>query len=203
MEKKMTVFIQSMILFILSMSFCPMAYSDRLYPFGKLFTTPNQRSILDSQRYLELGDGLNTPTTEPEFMADPVNRIKLSGVFIRSDGTQMVWINGRSELSDGGVAHDVMVLPSERNKESAMLTVDRKIKTLKPGQIWVLQGNQLKEGYEYAPLPPKDTPNSKDTIQANFLETKKNTHKDTDYKRSTSLIQSAKNSKNRQQPQPN
>ncbi len=55
---------------------------------GRLFFTPEQRSLLDLAR--------RTQTAAPSAGEDGAG-VTLSGIVVRSDGRQTVWINGRAQ----------------------------------------------------------------------------------------------------------
>lgn len=116
--------------------------------FGRLFTTPEQRRALEA---LKLNQ--ETPNEAPELEAQivaaptPVNapsELRFSGFIQRSDGNYAIWINGQSALSyqDSPVTEAQFLA-----EDQAMLRVGKQQALMKPGQIWSLESNTVREGY--------------------------------------------------------
>ncbi len=100
-------------------------------PLGRLFMTPEERRALDAAR---------TPLTDPDdpdaaIHATAASRVVLNGVLKRSDGPDVVWINGQPA---GGkdAALQVHRGPDRQNAVTLLDTADGRSVTLKPGQSW-------------------------------------------------------------------
>lgn len=126
------------------------------YPFGRVFTTQEERKILDDWR--RNGnvpeENVEAAATEKTVQKSFLKKIELSGYMLREDGSAMVWINGKSELSSTG---DTV---KTSNPNSGTLSVYHKGKRarLKPGQAWMVEENQVKESYEVT--APKLSPSA-------------------------------------------
>ena len=129
-------------------------FADSKYPFSRLFTSSEERQWLDELR--EKGSvNVNAENTNVNMHSTAVNynnrKVKLSGVLITEGGKRVVWVDGRSELSKKFEPEKVKVVPSLFDKDKVTLKVDKKLKHLKPGQVWLVDDNNLKEGYEVKP----------------------------------------------------
>jgi hypothetical protein len=91
----MTKSIRTTILILLwGVSFYPFAYAANL---GRLFTTPEERGVLDAgrSRISDTQTGKREGRKEPEPLElEPPPRIIFNGLMTRSQGPTIVWING-------------------------------------------------------------------------------------------------------------
>ena len=143
---------------VFSLLFLPtLAQAQPAYPFDRIFTTPEERRMLDAQRRGEVADAPSGPAVE---VAPETDAVRFSGYVLRSDGSQNVWIDGKSNLGQE-VAGTASAAGAEygrlRAGEGSMEFRARDSRQrLKPGQVWLLNRNEVVEGYEApadAPLP--------------------------------------------------
>lgn len=121
------------------------------YPFGRIFTTSEERKILDHWRRTG-----NMPQNEEISAAVPktqqesaLKKIELSGFILREDGSSVVWVNGKSVLSP---SKDAVKTSSPRSSGGSISVYhDGKRARLKPGQAWMVEDNTVKEVYEVTP----------------------------------------------------
>lgn len=124
---------------------------------GRLFTTPKERAQLDKIRR---NTGLSKQGSEGQVKmeqqpnTDSLN-VNVNGVVIRSDGKNVVWVNGKSKLMDR-TANDLKLNTSDLSKQKieVPVSVPHRNITLKPGQIYdadtgsVVEAYQLKEDHK-------------------------------------------------------
>ena len=126
-------------------------------PLGRLFTTPAERSNLDYLRQTKknLPAVVNTPTentmaeTAPVVLPDAIN---MQGYVKRNDGKQgTVWINNNA-MQEGSGNKDVQVgrLPTNSNRVPIRLPANGKNLTLKAGQVYDPENNQVREAKSHA-----------------------------------------------------
>lgn len=124
--------------------------------FGRLFTTPKERALLDLQRQQ---NGFSKPIiTSVEVDAKgsdaaPVEAqpqsFKLSGILLRADGQQQVWINGKLQplqKKNGVRQSGNMVMPTSAALKIPIKKQDQ-YTTLKPGQVWNPNSRKTTESY--------------------------------------------------------
>ncbi|WP_107979972.1 hypothetical protein [Pseudoduganella sp. UC29_71] len=93
---------------------------------GRLFTTPQERALLDARRD---GSAIESqPTAGPALPPSPPAPIQLNGVIQRSNGQTTVWLND-APLSE----RDGKVLP---DRSVSLRLPSGKQVTLKPGQSY-------------------------------------------------------------------
>lgn len=132
--------------------------SDEVSSFGRLFTSPEQRVTLNgmreqialdanfvNQKIAETVDATSTKTSPGK-----TQDIQLSGYILREDGTAMIWINGRSELS-GLDSRELKTSTPRANQSQITVRVDGQARSLKPGQVWSPTSNHVQESYLNAP----------------------------------------------------
>ncbi len=157
---------------ILAISLCPSALSDNIEnegqigragtyldklpseefeTFDRLFTTTEQRRFLDRKRLNgDTGDNVELITNNPKTSVDNViekPEVRLSGVLLREDGRNMVWVNGQSELS---TRQDKTVKANKPKSGSISVSVHSQQRSarLKPGQVWLLDQRRVEESYK-------------------------------------------------------
>ena len=72
--------------------------------FGRVFSTPMERQRIDAYR---AGIDTGLPMVEVpgqseeagESASQAANKVRFSGYLVRSDGSQMLWVDGRNELN--------------------------------------------------------------------------------------------------------
>ncbi len=123
------------------------AQAESGYPFGKIFSSPEQRRALDEYRRSGKSQALEQPGSgETGSAVRATDQVEFSGYVVRSDGSQTVWIDGSSEIGDfGGAAgarHDKV------RAGSAVFSARQSRAALKPGQTWLLNEGKVLESYE-------------------------------------------------------
>ena len=123
-----------MALFVCSMivAWVNMAHADS---FGRLFTTPEQRAVLDKMRRhpydMRAGKKLD------ENAAVVKKGLVINGVVVRGDGKNTVWVNGKNNFKTNKPEVGVEVRSQNIKSDSVTITLFNLNKrvTLKPGQI--------------------------------------------------------------------
>lgn len=107
---------------------------------GRLFIDPVQREKLEAVRR-----GTYKAETEQE---SRVSNVRVNGIVIRSDGDNVVWINGESTL-DGISAEGIRVNPDAADARSyrVPIRIDGKVVGIKPGQNWSEGTGTVKDNY--------------------------------------------------------
>jgi hypothetical protein len=101
---------------------------------GRLFWSPEQRRTLDQQR--DSGTRGVTPVGDPGPGLQPSDpSVLLSGVVRRSDGHDVVWINGK-RAEQAGPAIRVQRGPDSQNRVRIADADQGTSALLKPGQRW-------------------------------------------------------------------
>lgn len=117
--------------------------------FGRLFTSPQERRALDNLRrnIQPIGPepGLLAPVAIDPVQLEVPTEVRFSGFIKRADGRYAVWINGQSNLSRATPP----IEQASFNDESpyATLRSNQQQAIIKPGQIWSLDTNTVREGY--------------------------------------------------------
>ena len=127
-------------------------------PFKRLFTTVEERDVLNKNRFNFLGDTtINIDENNKNSLAEVVEKereedanrkIIFSGLVVRPDGKNVVWIDGRSQYSGDPKPEDVKAVPLRRDPLKVSIRANRRIKTLKPGQVWTMSDNSVQESFE-------------------------------------------------------
>ncbi len=107
---------------------------------GRLFVDVEQREKLEAVRR-----GTYDKEIEQE---SRVSNVRVNGVMMRSDGENVVWINGESTL-DGEPVKGVKVNPDTADSETynVQVQIDGKRVKLKPGQNWSEGTGTIKDNY--------------------------------------------------------
>ena len=118
------------------------------YPFARVFTTAEQRQALDQNREKLLSGKemveLDTVVVSTQNIAD--DKFVLSGLLIRGDGKTQVWVNGESELSENKQTYGRYRLREQALADKRVrLRYDDKYRTMKPGQVWMVDEGVVKE----------------------------------------------------------
>jgi hypothetical protein len=135
-----TVKIQLSFAFILMLSAVPVLSEESIEGLGKLFIDPEQREKLEAVRR-----GTYNAEAEKE---SRLSNIRVNGLMLRSDGENVVWINGESTLG-GKEIQGLSVNPSSVDTESykVQINVDGKRVNIKPGQNWSEGTGTIKDNY--------------------------------------------------------
>lgn len=117
---------------------CAADYDER--SLGKLFTTPAERSKIDSEKSGDV----------PQFTSRRVapTSIKVDGVIVRSKGKNTVWINGNRTSGNrivGGVK--VFAASVSKNNLKVPVLVDGRTVRIKPGQSWSEETDSIVDSY--------------------------------------------------------
>lgn len=147
------------------------------YPFDRVFTTPAQRQLLDTQRRSH--GGVKIDQVRPQISTDKEKtnydgkEITLSGILLSEDGEPVYWINGKqAEKTVSGVEKDrqpqVVSQPNDSNKVSVQY--ESKVKSMKPGQVWILNENTVKEPYQIRRATSKTVLEDEKVMKAETVE---------------------------------
>ncbi|MBO6557817.1 MAG: hypothetical protein JJ957_15020 [Pseudomonadales bacterium] len=131
------------------------------YPFGRLFTAPTERTQLD-----DLRKGI-VPESEAQVVQQPLlqsldastTQIKFSGYVRRSDGSSVIWIDGKSDLT--GDQEEVGRLLPDGN-EAQFRSAEGEAK-LKPGQTWHIEKGLVTDAYQAGPASSSTAENGDQT----------------------------------------
>lgn len=118
----------------------PLMSQQGLNELGRLFTDPVQREKLDAVRR-------GTYKGDAE-LKSTVSTITVNGIMVRSDGENIVWVNGKSTL-EGSAAQgiDVDIRSTNRESYNVPVTVNGKRVSIKPGQSWAGGTGAVKDNY--------------------------------------------------------
>jgi hypothetical protein len=113
---------------------------DGVEGLGRLFVDVEQREKLEAVRR-----GTYDVEVEKE---SRVSNVRVNGVMMRSDGENVVWVNGESTL-DGEPVKGVKVNPGNADRETYEIQVhiDGKRINIKPGQNWSEGTGTIKDNY--------------------------------------------------------
>jgi len=113
---------------------------------GRLFTTPEQRGRIEARRQGR------APVETPVAVVD---RLRVDGIMLSSDGRRRVWINGAEVMPDAP-GSEVSLFRDGRVR----LELDAKgtRRDLKPGQVLDRITGEVHEGYQPAPEAPDSAP---------------------------------------------
>ena len=116
------------------------ASQSQLNELGRLFTDVSQRDKLDAIRQGAYDEEREEPGT--------VSAVTVNGIVMRSDGENVVWVNGESSL-EGNPAKGVNVYPksADRNTYNVPVSVEGRYVRMKPGQSWTEGSDQIKDSY--------------------------------------------------------
>lgn len=114
--------------------------ADEIEDLGRLFIDVEQREKLEAVRR-----GTYQSVVKQE---NRVSNVRMDGVMTRSNGNNVVWINGESTL-DGQPVKGISVNPQTADREtySVQLKIDGKRVRLKPGQSWSEGTGTVKDNY--------------------------------------------------------
>ncbi len=113
---------------------------DGVEGLGRLFVDVEQREKLEAVRR-----GTYEKEVEQE---SRVSNVRVNGVMMRSDGENVVWINGANTL-DGEPVKGVRVNPesADSGTYNVQVSIDGKRVNLKPGQNWSEGTGTIKDNY--------------------------------------------------------
>ena len=118
----------------------PVLSENEIEGLGRLFIDAEQREKLEAVRR-----GTYNAEAEKE---SRLSNIRVNGLVIRSDGENVVWINGENTL-DGNILKGLSVNSDSANKENynVRVMVDDKPVSIKPGQNWSEGTGTIKDNY--------------------------------------------------------
>jgi hypothetical protein len=131
--------------------------------FGRLFTTPDQRLMLEEQRAAR-ADGIDPARMAPRQAPEPVvvpprevPSITVNGVVLRSGGSGTAWVNGENTQT-GDLASMYIGAKTLRDGRVRIETpADFPDVELKPGQTYQPTAGQVVDAYD-APQPAPAVP---------------------------------------------
>jgi hypothetical protein len=112
----------------------------RIHELGRLFTDVAQREKLNAIR-----QGAYDGEAEQQ---STVSAVTVNGIMMRSNGENVVWVNGSSTLK-GSPAKGVNIYPrsADRHNYNVPVSVDGKHVRIKPGQSWTEGSDQIRDSY--------------------------------------------------------
>lgn len=123
---------------------------------GRLFTTPAERSNLDSLRQTKKVslkiEKSNNVVLEEQAPIELPKSINLQGYVKRNDGKQgTIWVNNEA-LPEGSSSKDIQVglIPEKSNRIPIRLPANGKKLTLKAGQVYDPERNKVREARSHA-----------------------------------------------------
>ncbi len=127
---------------------------------GRLFTTPQERQMLEAARHQpRIVEQAPQPTSmpEPTSAPPPLPDVTLNGVVVRSGGRSTVWVNGANSYDGDLATHQVQVQPREvtSSRVPVRLANQRVIVRLKPGQSLAYPGAEGDGGQPAPSLTPR------------------------------------------------
>lgn len=119
--------------------------------FQRLFTTADQRLILNQHRLVNSTAAFGPPVEIKKPQPSPLRRqykkrpksVRFSGVLYRADGTRVNWINGKAYTSKESRTE---ALSGSRGVTDTVSAGEQK-RTLKPGQTWDVNSGKIRDGY--------------------------------------------------------
>jgi len=127
-------------------------YADK-YPFGRIFTSPSERELLDSSRVenkTSMEQHIVHSSTTRNIQLTETKPVHFSGFLVREDGKSTVWLNGHNANAPKNIQLFKSSKP-RKGSSSILVSYKNKLTSLKPGQVWVTDQNKVKEGYEATP----------------------------------------------------
>ncbi len=116
----------------------PLIVSAKEYPFGRLFTTPQERAYLDA------------PAPQSQESSETIldDRVYLSGFIVREDGKNTVWINGEGIPSSQAMGNLIISNPNT-SSGTVYIRQGKSAQQLKPGQVWNPNDGKVQERYQH------------------------------------------------------
>ncbi len=120
--------------------------------FGRVFTTQEQRVELNKLRADGLLEGAESQVeVKASVERNERNQMRFSGFVLSEDGENTVWIDGKSKLTQSDSTSEAKVSRPSSVSQSAKIVAENKSTIIKPGQVWLLNSDEVKEGYEIKP----------------------------------------------------
>jgi hypothetical protein len=128
--------------------------------FDRLFTSRATRKQLNQAReqYSSLVQGHDVETGEFEEKIFP--EIHVKGLIVRNDGSSEIWVNDSNTLGKSRASRDLQSGARRIDGQRIRVTLsDGETVTLKPGQIYTPDSQQVLEAYQlYLPPPQESVP---------------------------------------------
>jgi hypothetical protein len=117
--------------------------------FGRFFIDHKTRMELDHARDTwqpsTQAETEDAQTIQELFLPE----VKLNGLIIRSDGSGEVWVNNAPSFSDNAISKELKINTRHlRNNQVRISLPDGGTVNLKPGQIYSLESQRIREAYE-------------------------------------------------------
>lgn len=109
-------------------------------PIGRLFTDPVERTRMDRYRS---GEKPRETVEKPS-----VSSVRVDGVMMRSDGENVIWLNGKDTL-DSDRINGIRVEPDavDGDRLEVPVRVDGQRVRIKPGQRWTQGTGKVADDY--------------------------------------------------------
>jgi hypothetical protein len=122
--------------------------------FQRLFTTVNERVLLDQKRQRILHPKKIKKSGKKAYKQLPKN-LSINGFILREDGKNTVWINGKATKHKSRTEHGVRIRTDKRRGKVRIYLPDSgKRISLKAGQSLNTQDGKIQESYLLEPPPP-------------------------------------------------
>ena len=136
--------LQTLGIFLVMTAFIPAPYSaasqDDIEGLGRLFIDAEQREKLEAVRR-----GTYKADIEQE---SRISNVRVDGVVIRSNGENVVWINGENTLNGEPIdGLRVRAHATDDETYSVQVMIDGKRVVIKPGQNWSEGTGTIKDNY--------------------------------------------------------
>ena len=123
---------------------------------GRLFTTPQERAMLEKSRHRPTPQVEKQPKSSKKKPRSPVEAIKtprvtVNGVVTRTDGTSTVWVNGMNSLDGDLDAQHIYVDPTSTRGEKVTIRLPNSPLELrlKPGETYEPSASTVIDGYQH------------------------------------------------------
>jgi hypothetical protein len=116
--------------------------------FGRFFTTPEQRAVLDKMRHHPHHKRAGKKPTKSVAVAK--KGLEINGVVVRGDGKNTVWVNGKSNFKTNFPEAGVEIVSRNIKSDSVTITLSNLNKrvALKPGQILDPVTGKISDSYK-------------------------------------------------------
>jgi len=127
------------------------AQTSRADKLGRLFTTPQQRTMLDQALHAKArAPGQKNATAKT---ASTVQQLKLNGTLLGSNGRRRVWING-SLLSGHRAPGGARIRVLDSGRVRLRLPTASQSRIIKAGQLVDIASGRITEAYLQTAAPP-------------------------------------------------
>lgn len=141
------------------------AFAQDAEEFDRLFTSRATRKQLNQAReqYSSLVQGHDVETGEFEEKIFP--EIHVKGLVVRNDGSSEIWVNDNNTFGKSRASRDLQSGARRIDGQRIRVTLsDGETVTLKPGQVYTPDSQQVLEAYQlYLPQPQEGIPVENET----------------------------------------